>query len=111
MKWKVPENSAGVGDGTIALTVGADGRVTGTIEGVLGPAVVDGLAVDGRVTGAIARRDPSDHGFTGTLGGDIAGGHARGTMHLTLAEAGAVRTATFDLSPATGGAAPAEPKP
>jgi hypothetical protein len=105
--WKVPESTAGVGEGTIAMTVDAGGRVTGTVDGVLGPAMIDGLAVDGRVTGAIVRRDPSDHGFTGTLSGELAAGHAHGTMNLTLAEASAVRTASFDLSPA----AAAGPKP
>jgi hypothetical protein len=101
VKWRVPETTAGVGDGTLALDVDpATGRVRGTLDGVLGPATVEGLAADGHVTAAVLRKDPSDHGFTGTLAGDLGDGGARGTLHLTLAGASAVRRATFDLAPA-----------
>jgi hypothetical protein len=101
VKWRVPETPAGVGDGTLALDVDpATGRVRGTLDGVLGPATVEGLAADGHVTGAVLRKDPRDHGFTGTLAGDLGDGGAHGTLHVTLAEASAVRRATFDLAPA-----------
>jgi hypothetical protein len=100
VKWKVPDSPAGIGDGTIALTIDAGtGRVQGTIDGPLGPATVDGLAVGGKVTANVARTDPTDHGFTGTLQGTL-GDSLQGTMNLAQADVTAVRNATFDLAPA-----------
>jgi len=99
VKWRVPESTAGIGDGTLALTADPAGRVNGIIDGVLGPALVVGLLADGRLTGSVLRKDPSDHGFTGTLAADLGDADARGTLHVTLAEASAVRQATFELSP------------
>jgi hypothetical protein len=102
VKWKVPESTEGIGEGTLALTIEPPpGRVRGTVEGPLGPALVDGFAADGKVTATIARRDPSDHGFAGTLSAEVSGGHVRGTMNLAPAEVTAVRAATFDLAPAS----------
>jgi hypothetical protein len=100
VKWRVPETPSGVGDGTLTLTLDPGGRVHGALDGVLGPATVDGLAADGKVTGAVRRQDPTDHGFTGTLAGDLDDRGVHGTLHVTLAEASAVRQATFDLAPA-----------
>jgi hypothetical protein len=100
VKWKVPESPSGLGDGKIALTVdSASGRVLGTVDGPLGPATLHGLASDGRLTATVARQDPSDHGFIGTLAGEVIDGGAHGTMNLALAEVSAVRNATFHLSP------------
>jgi hypothetical protein len=100
VKWKVPDTSAGVGDGTISLTVDrATGRVRGKVDGVLGPATVDGLAADGKIAATVSREDPADHGFTGTLSGDVGDASTRGTMNLALADVSAVRNATFALSP------------
>jgi hypothetical protein len=98
--WNVKESAAGIGEGTIALTVDpVNGRVFGTLEGPLGPATVDGFAADRKLTASIARKDPTDQGFTGTLIGSLGGDRAGGTMNVSLAEASAIRTATFDLSP------------
>lgn len=103
VKWKIPESPGGLGDGKIALTVdSASGRVLGTVDGPLGPATLDGLASDGRLTATVARQDPGDHGFIGTLAGDVIDGGAHGTMNLALAEVSAVRSATFHLSPVRG---------
>jgi hypothetical protein len=100
VSWKIPETAAGVGEGTIALTVDpATGRLQGKIDGVLGPATVDGLASDGTIAATVSRVDPADHGFTGTLTGDVGDAGARGTMNLALADVSAVRNATFELSP------------
>ncbi len=100
VKWKVPESNAGLGEGTIALTVDrGTGRLQGTVEGALGPATIDGVAVDGTMTATVSRADPSDHGFTGTLQGALGDASAQGTMNMTQADVTAVRNATFELSP------------
>jgi hypothetical protein len=100
VKWKVPDSTDGIGEGTIAVTVDRpSGRVRGTLDGALGPATIDGLASDGKLTATVARQDPTDHGFTGTLSGDLGDAGARGTMNVALAEVSAVRNATFELTP------------
>jgi hypothetical protein len=100
VRWRVAETDAGVGDGTIALHVEpASGRVRGTLDGPLGPALLDGLATESDMTATIVRKDPSDRGFTGTLMARVAVGRVEGTISASLGEASAVRKATFTLSP------------
>jgi hypothetical protein len=97
--WTVKESPAGIGEGAIALSVdAATGRTVGTLEGPLGPATIDGFVANGKLTATIARKDPTDQGFTGTLVGVLAE-HCEGTMNLSPAEANAVRTVTFALAP------------
>ena len=102
--WSDTQTTAGIGDGTMALTVdGASGHVSGTVDGPLGPATLDGLVADGNLAATLRRKDPTDQGFTGTVLGSITGDHGDGTMNVSLGLASALRTATFHLSP---GAAP-----
>jgi hypothetical protein len=101
--WSVPDSSAGLGDGPLNLTIDAPtGRVSGAIDGPLGPATLDGFASDGGVAATLTRKDPSDRGFTGTMVGAIAGDKLTGTMHVSAAEVSAVRTVTFALTPSRG---------
>jgi hypothetical protein len=110
--WKVAPVPAGVGEGAIALTVDpSTGRVRGTLEGPLGPATLDGLLSDGRLTANVARRDPTDHGFAGTLDGEVSGTAGHGTIRASLADVTAVRAATFEVAPAAATAPPADGKP
>jgi len=106
VRWRVPETTAGLGEGAIAVVCDAEtGQVTGSVDGVLGPATLRGRIVEGGLTATVVRADPGDHGFAGTLVATIDEGHARGTMNVSLGEASAVRVATFDLAP-SGSAAP-----
>jgi hypothetical protein len=98
--WSATETAAGIGDGTIALTVEpSTGRVTGTLEGALGPASIEGSLANGSLSARLRRKDPSDRGFEGSLIGSLGADHGEGTMNLALAEANAARTATFTLTP------------
>jgi hypothetical protein len=98
--WSDTQSTDGVGDGTLTLAVdGATGHATGTVDGPLGPATIDGVVAEGKLSAAVRRKDPSDHGFTGTLLGSVTGDHAEGTMNVSLGTANALRTATFVLSP------------
>jgi hypothetical protein len=98
--WRVKETTGGIGEGAIALRVDpANGRVLGALEGPLGPATIDGLVSEGKLTATVARKDPADEGFTGTIVGSLAEGGVEGTMNVSLAAASAIRTATFSLSP------------
>jgi hypothetical protein len=97
--WKVPETPQGVGDGTLELTVNpTTHRVLGTLDGPLGPATIDGFASGHALTATLARKDPADRGFAGTLVGTVDDDAVTGIVHAALAEANAIRTATFSLS-------------
>jgi hypothetical protein len=85
------------------------GRVRGAIEGPLGPAKIEGYTAGGNVTATIYRKDPSDHGFAGTLAGTLADGGGSGTMSGSLAGASAIRSATFTLAQSGDGAAAGGP--
>lgn len=101
--WTVPATPAGLGDGTIDLSLDpGTGRVEGLVDGPLGPARLSGYATPGsagEVTATIVRTDPSDRGFTGTLAGTRDATHLDGTLNVALAEAEAIRKATFSLLP------------
>ena len=99
VRWSVADSPAGLGDGALSLRVDSTtGRVTGAVDGPLGPATVDGFAGDGGVTGTLARKDPSDRGFTGTLVGAVDGDKLTGTLQMSAADVNAVRKATFSLT-------------
>jgi hypothetical protein len=98
--WSAKDDGAGIGEGIIALHIDPlTGRVLGTVEGPLGPAVLEGFAADGKLTASIARKDPADQGFQGTLVGAVGNDRAEGTLNVSPAEANAIRTATFMLVP------------
>jgi hypothetical protein len=98
--WSGVDTQAGLGEGTMTLQIdAATGRVLGAVDGPLGPAVVDGVVLDGKLAASIVRRVPSDHGFSGTLLGSVDRDVATGSMSLSSAEANAIRSATFTLSP------------
>jgi hypothetical protein len=80
-----------MGDGKLELTVDANGKVLGTIEGPAGPAVIDGNVVGDELRGQVRRKDPKDDGLTGTLSAKMAGDSADGTLSLAVANAEIVR--------------------
>jgi hypothetical protein len=100
-KYGLPESSAGIGEGSVALQIDASGHVTGTLDGALGAALLDGTLAGDAITAAIRRKDPTDRGFAGTMVGTVSADKASGTMNLASAEGGLVRTGTF--SAAAGG--------
>ncbi len=104
VRWKGADTSSGLGQGSMSLAIdGASGRVTGTLEGPLGPATIVGLALGNRLTATVTRKDPTDQGFVGTLVGNLGSAQAEGTMNVALWDASALRTATFTLSSQTHG--------
>jgi hypothetical protein len=105
VSWKPSETNAGIGEGTVSMTVDpSNGRLRGDLDGPLGPAALVGLAADGKLTATVARKDPRDRGFAGTMVGTLGTDRGEGTLNVSLAEGGAIRSATFVLSgrPAPG---------
>lgn len=87
-----------VGDGSLTLMVDANGHVTGTIDsGPASPALVDGSLVESEIRGTVRRKEPNDHGLTGTLVGKISGESVEGTLSLAEANASIVREGKLAL--------------
>jgi hypothetical protein len=97
--WRVKETDTGIGDGALSMRVdGSTGRASGALGGPLGPASLEGIVADGKVTARITPKDPPDGGFAGTLVGSLANDRMEGTMSLSSGFAGAIRTATFTMA-------------
>jgi len=93
--------TTGVGDGTMQLTLEpTTHRVTGTLDGAIGAAVVEGLLGDGQLSGAVRRKDPTDKGLAGTLLATVAADKISGTLTLASGDGATLRTGTFTLTPA-----------
>jgi hypothetical protein len=92
------EPSKMVGNGTLSLSVAADGRVTGEIDsGPAAPALVDGSLVGGEIRGVVLRKAPSDDGLTGTIVAKIGDASVDGKLSLAEANAAIVREGTVSL--------------
>ena len=92
--------TTGVGDGAIQLTVDSTTRrVTGTLDGAIGAAVVEGLLGDGQLSGAVRRKDPTDKGLAGTLLATVSADKITGTLTLATGDGATLRTGTFTLTP------------
>ena len=71
--WSSPDTTTGVGDGTLQLSVDpATHRVTGSLDGVVGAAVIEGFVGAEGLTASVRRKDPTDKGLAGTLLATIA---------------------------------------
>ncbi|HVJ91540.1 MAG TPA: hypothetical protein VM580_17175 [Labilithrix sp.] len=98
VKQRADDPTKHVGEGTLSLSVDADGRVSGTIEtGPAGPAVIDGQRLDDEIRGNVRRQDPGDNGLTGTLVGKVSGDSVEGKVSLAEANAAIVREGKFSL--------------
>jgi hypothetical protein len=107
VRWRPDDAEAGVGEGALTLSIDeAAGAVRGRVEGPIGPALVDGTMADGGLAARITRSDPHDHGFSGVIIGRASGDKIEGTINVSPATAGAVRTGTFSVSPAGTAARP-----
>lgn len=87
-----------VGEGTLTLSVDAEGVVSGTIDsGPAAPAVVEGRVIDGELRGNVRRTDPADSGLTGTLVATQTGGTVEGKISLAESSAAVVREGKLSL--------------
>ncbi len=94
------DTTTGVGEGAMLLTVdGASHRVTGTLDGAVGPALVEGQLGDGQLSGSVRRTDPTDKGLAGTLLAAVSSDKVTGTLTLASGDGATLRTGTFTLTP------------
>jgi hypothetical protein len=94
------DTTTGIGDGTMQLAVDpTTRRVTGTLDGAIGAAVVEGVLGDGQLSGAVRRRDPTDKGLAGTLLATVSTDKISGTLTLATGDGATLRAGTFTLTP------------
>ncbi len=99
VKFRGDDAGIGLGDGTMTLTLDrATGRVTGSLEGSAGPAVLYGSFGDGRLAATVARKDATDEGLTGVAVATVSDTVVEGSMRLAESNARVVRVATFTLA-------------
>lgn len=98
--WSSSDTTAGVGDGTMQLAVDpATHRVTGTLDGAIGAAVVEGVVGADGVTASVRRKDPTDKGLAGTLVATASADKITGTLTLATGDGATLRSGAFTLTP------------
>ena len=98
-KWQGDDAGAGLGEGAMTLTIDPGGHVSGTTEGPLGAATLNGVIEHEQISAKVDRKD-LDRGLTGTATGKVTGDKGdkiEGTMRLSLPEANVLRAVTFSL--------------
>lgn len=100
--WRGEDEKAGIGKGTIELSLGEDGRISGSTskDGAIGETVISGTIEDGGVTATIHRKDEKDDGLSGTLEGKLAGDTIDATLKLASASAHLIREGSFKATKA-----------
>jgi hypothetical protein len=99
VQWRGDEAAAGLGEGTMSISVDrATGAVRGVLGGAIGEATLSGSASGDTVTASVSRKDPLDRGLTGTAVAKTSGDNMVGTMRLSVANARVIREASFTLS-------------
>jgi hypothetical protein len=97
--WKKDAGDVATGTGKIGLVLHAGGRVSGTLDGPLGPATLRGEHSDATVSATITPDDPTREGsFEGTLWGTKEGETIAFQLSATTADAALVRTARGKLT-------------
>jgi hypothetical protein len=98
--------SVGLGEGPLSFTIDPGTReLRGTASGPLGDVILAGvvsrdLATDSALSFSVLRKDPADHGLTGTGVGHLGEHTLTGTMRLSRGDAHVIRDVTFSLTPA-----------
>jgi len=98
VKFRGDDAGDALGEGTLSLTVDANGIVTGEGAGALGGVVLRGVLRGDDLSFAVARKDPADLGVTGTGTGTVVGDAVEGTLQLSAYRAQIIREAKFKLS-------------
>lgn len=96
-KWRGDDAGTALGDGTMSLHIDGDGRVSGTLDGPLGPAVVSGTATPEGISATVRLDLDADKGWTGTLTATRKGDAAEGTIQMSSPLANVARAAEFSL--------------
>jgi len=98
VKWKGDDvGQDGIGEGTLEITIDADGVLRGTSKGALGEAFLTGTSKDQIASGWMLRKTSGDLGFSGSFYASIDGKDLKGVLRASRGNAGALREAAFTL--------------
>ena len=97
VKFRGEESPLGLGEGAMELVIDASGRAHGSVMGQLGPALVTGMFSGGVVSGTVYRKDPSDHGFTGSFYAKLSGDTFAGELKVSSGNGAILRDAKITL--------------
>jgi len=97
-KWRGDDGGDGLGEGSLSIAIAGSHAVTGEASGAIGDALIVGVATDDQLTASVRRKDPADHGLTGTLvATKSAADRLDGTMRLSFGDAHVLREVAFSL--------------
>ena len=98
-KWRGDNESAGIGEEKVTLTIARTGEITGEGTGAVGDIMISGLLRDGAISGTIRRKNATEAGFVGSFLGSASGEKAVGTVSLSLLpDARVLRKGVFELA-------------
>lgn len=96
-EWAADEGASGTGKGSVRLTPDATGAATGSVEGPLGPAALEG-AFDGDVLAVRFYPKSADRsGFSGVLVARREGERLTGSLDAATSDGRVARTAKITL--------------
>ena len=91
-----PDDAGATGEGAITIVIDPDaGIVTGTLDGPLGPATLNGVSQADSLSFQVAPKEKTDLAFRGTGTGSLDAGVVSGEIHLSSWRANVLRDATF----------------
>lgn len=97
--WKRDDGATATGMGKLLLDIAADGTVSGSVEGPLGPGLVRGVYSEGLLSASLSPTDPSRlDSFEGTLSGALSDGSLRVELSAATADARLARRAEAKLT-------------
>lgn len=97
--WKRDDGASATGMGKLLLDIAADGTVSGSIEGPLGPGLVRGVYSEGLLSASLSPGDPTRvDSFEGTLSGTLDGESLRVELSAATADARVARRAEAKLT-------------
>jgi len=99
--WKQDEGKAASGPGTLKVSVGSDGVVTGEAQGALGAQSVSGHADEKGLWLTLTPKEDDVLAFRGTLVAERSGETVSGSLRASSGDSLTVRKATAVLRPAS----------
>jgi hypothetical protein len=97
--WKRDDGTAASGMGKLTIDISADGQVSGTIDGPLGPGLIRGVYSEGLLSASVSPTDPTRvDSFEGTLSGSLEADSIGVQLAAATADARLARRAEAKLT-------------
>jgi hypothetical protein len=96
-EWKSDDGGTHVGDGTLDLEIGPDGRISGTAKGALGEQNVTGEVDETKFRISFVPKEPGDRAFSGSAVLTRSGESVKGRLSASSGDSKTVRDAAVIL--------------